>query len=41
MFAEDFIVQTKTFPFPNTIFMLVFENQTEHFTQSLPEHSEI
>lgn len=28
MFAEDFIVKTKPSPFPNAIFMLVFENQT-------------
>lgn len=27
MFAEGFVVKTKTFPFPNTIFGLAFENQ--------------
>lgn len=41
MFAEGFTVETKIFLFANIIFMLVFGNQTQHFTQALLEHSDI
>lgn len=41
IFAEGLVVKTNTFPFPNTISMLFFENQIEHFSQTPPEHCDI